>query len=100
MLHSLEGGVHQRAALDGGNTVMQLMRLIIFAAQTNLCSERIFPMILASTDCLFSERIFPMILVLTDQPTLFLGLEMTRTQLICDPRLIPNKLGCIIHHIP
>ena len=31
-----------------------------------------------------SERIFPMILVPTDQPTHFLWLEMTQTQLICD----------------
>ena len=63
----------------------ELKRLIIFAARTNLCSERIFPIILASTDCLFPERIFPMILAPTDRPTHFLGLEMTRTQLICDP---------------
>ena len=66
---------------------MQLTRLIIFAARTNLCSESIFPMVLVSTDCLFSERIFPMILAPTDRSTHFLGLEMTQTQLICDPRL-------------
>ena len=52
-----------------------------------ICLERSFPMVLASIDCLFLDRILLKILALTDRPTLFLGLKMTRTQLICDPRL-------------
>ena len=41
-------------------------------------------MISVLADCLCSKCIFPMILVPTDRPTHILGLEMMRTQVICD----------------
>ena len=59
------------------------------AAQTNLCPERIFPMISVPTNHLrahFSDDFSADADWQTDGPTHFLGLEMTRTQLICDWR--------------